>query len=328
MKPPQPLSAAGSAHATLIGHMASGAKSIYVEIAIHAPIERVWEMTQTPDLHERWDLRFTEIRYLPRPDPAEPQKFRYATRIGFGLDIAGEGESMGSHDGPDGARSSALKFWSDDRKSLIREGSGYWRYVPDGKDHQTTRFFTGYDYQVRFGWAGRMFDRIIFRPLMGWATAWSFDRLRLWIEKGIDPASAMRQSIVHAAARLTVAFVWLYEGIFPKLIGKHPDELAMLRSAGFAAAREWCIGIGWAEVGIGLAMLLVWRWRWPLWFTLAAMPLAAVGVAISSPRFLIAPFNPIAFNSAVFALTAIGILAGRDLPSARRCLRRPSAKGG
>lgn len=27
----------------------------------------------------------------------------------------------------------------------------------------------------------------MFHPLIGWATAWSFDRLRLWIERGIPP---------------------------------------------------------------------------------------------------------------------------------------------
>jgi len=41
--------------------------SIYVEIRIRAPIEAIWAHTQTPDLHERWDLRFSRIEYLPRP---------------------------------------------------------------------------------------------------------------------------------------------------------------------------------------------------------------------------------------------------------------------
>ena len=79
--------------------------------------------------------------------------------------------------------------------SLIREGSGYWRYVPTGDG---IRFLTWYDYRTRFGPFGRVIDRLIFRPLMGWATAWSFDRLRLWIERGIDPALSMQRSLAHA----------------------------------------------------------------------------------------------------------------------------------
>ncbi|MFN0195890.1 MAG: hypothetical protein ACKVT0_04050, partial [Planctomycetaceae bacterium] len=164
--------------------------SIYVEIRIRGTMDELWRLTQTPGLHVLWDLRFSDIEYLPRPDETVPQKFRYATRIGFGLAIEGQGETVGERSGANGERTSALKFWSDDPKSLIREGAGYWRYVPtqDG-----LRFFTSYDYRVRGGVPGRVFNALVFRPLMGWATAWSFDRLRLWIEKGIDPAiSAQR----------------------------------------------------------------------------------------------------------------------------------------
>lgn len=164
---------------------------------IHGDIETLWERTQTPDLHTRWDVRFSRIAYLPRPDESQPQRFLYATRIGFGLEIAGGGETTGNREGAGGVRTSALRFWSDDPKSLIRTGSGYWQYVPtdDG-----VRFLTAYDYEVRFGAAGRAFDALVFRPLMGWATAYGFDRLRLWIERGIDPARSLRRSGLVAVA--------------------------------------------------------------------------------------------------------------------------------
>ncbi len=58
--------------------------TIYVETLIRSDLEKVWRYTQTPELHSRWDLRFTDIHYLPRPDPPIPQRFRYQTRIGFG----------------------------------------------------------------------------------------------------------------------------------------------------------------------------------------------------------------------------------------------------
>jgi hypothetical protein len=78
--------------------------------------------------------------------------------------------------------------------SLIREGSGYWKYIPT---EHGIRFVTWYDYRTRFGTAGAVFDRLVFRPLMGWATAWSFDRLRLWLEQGIDPSKAARQTVAN-----------------------------------------------------------------------------------------------------------------------------------
>lgn len=104
--------------------------SIYVEILVRAPMDLLWSHTETPSLHEKWDLRFSRIDYLPKSDEKEPQRFRYATRIGFGLEVRGEGESVGEHNLSDGSRSSALKFGSDDSLSIIREGTGYWKYIP------------------------------------------------------------------------------------------------------------------------------------------------------------------------------------------------------
>ena len=79
------------------------------------------------------------------------------------------------------------------------------------------RFLTWYDYRTRFGTAGALFDRVAFRPLIGWATAWSFDRLRLWLEEGIDPALAMRQSLVHCVARAGLALVFAYQGLVAEI---------------------------------------------------------------------------------------------------------------
>jgi hypothetical protein len=190
---------------------------IYVEIIIRGDVEEVWKHTQRPELHELWDLRFTTIRYLPRVSEAEPQRFLYTTQIGFGLQIDGEGESTGNREETTGLRTSALKFWSRDLKSLIEEGSGYWQYIPteDG-----VRFLTWYDYQTRFGAAGRSLDRLLFRPLLGWATAWSFDRLRLWIDNGLAPKAALRLAAIHAWARSAFAFFWLLLGLVPNLLFK------------------------------------------------------------------------------------------------------------
>ena len=168
---------------------------IYVETFVRADPARVIDATQVPELHRRWDLRFTEIAYLPRED-GHDQRFLYATRIGFGLEIRGVGETTGSVSQPDGTHVSGLRFWSDDPRSLISTGSGYWRYVPHAGG---VRFLTFYDYRTRFGTAGAAFDRAVFRPLLGWATAWSFDALRLWLERGIEPERSMRRALLRAA---------------------------------------------------------------------------------------------------------------------------------
>jgi hypothetical protein len=295
--------------------------AIYVETCIRGSMDELWRLTQTPQLHAQWDLRFTDIEYLPRPDDAQPQQFLYATRLGFGLEVRGGGETVGEREGARGERTSALKFWSDDPKSLIREGAGYWRYVPtdDG-----VRFLTRYDYRVRFGAIGRAFDGLVFRTTLGWGTAWSFDRLRLWIEKGIDPASSLRQSVIHAVARCSLALVWLYQGAVPKLLLQHADELAMLRESGVATrmAPSALQVVGWGEVVFGLVMLALFHQRWHFVLNVALMVLALGGVAIHSPQYLGAAFNPVSLNLLMIAAAVTGWVASGDLPSARCCLRR------
>jgi hypothetical protein len=300
--------------------------SVYVEIVIRAPLDEVWRHTQDPRLHERWDLRFSSIEYLPRASDADPQRFLYATRIGAGLRIAGTGESVATRDGHDGSRTSSLSFGSDSAMSVIREGSGYWKYVPETNG---VRFLTSYDYRVRGGIAGRAFDRLVFRPIIGWATAWSFDRLRLWLERGIDPAVSARQMIARSAARIGLAFVFAYHGLVPKLLGPHPDEVGILLDAGVPAesARTMVVVSGVAE--IALAIVLLWRWRdrWPVLALSAFLVVAPIWIAVTSPARLAAAFNPLTLNVCMLLLAAVDLVLLRDTPSAANCRRSPAGAG-
>jgi uncharacterized membrane protein YphA (DoxX/SURF4 family) len=302
-------------------HNIASSKGIYVETLIRASLDDVWHATQTPDEHARWDLRFSEISYLPRADETVPQRFVYSTRLGFGLRVAGEGESVGTRADELGRRTSALKFWSDDAKSLIRVGSGYWQYTPTP---QGTCFLTWYDYEPRFGAAGRIFDSLVFRPLIGWATAWSFDRLRLWLEQGVDPALASLRAAVAGISRIAVAFVWIYHGLVPKLLFADRDELMMLLAAGMppALASSVMRGLGIAEVLLGLIVLVAQRARWPFLLTVVLMVGALLTVGVTAPAYFAGAFNPASLSVALIALSAIGYIASVDLPSAARCLRR------
>jgi hypothetical protein len=154
---------------------------LYVETRIRADLEAVWQATQDPDRHQRWDLRFGRIEQLERG------LFRYAT-----LGVSGVGMSTGNRSGPGGGRTSALRFGSAHPLSPIRAGSGYWRYIPVPGG---VRFLTSYGYR----------PRVLPRRLMWWATAWSFDRLRLWLETGRTPARLLCQALAEAGARAGAA---------------------------------------------------------------------------------------------------------------------------
>ncbi|MFF7972294.1 hypothetical protein [Streptomyces sp. NPDC007905] len=178
---------------------------LYIETYIRADLDDLWATTQDPARHQRWDLRFTEIAHLPRAE-GEPQRFRYATRVLPFLAVSGTGVAAGEKERPDGTRTSALRFASPHPLSPLAEGSGYWRYVPDAHG---VRFLTGYDYRPRWGAFGAVADRLVFRRLMGWATAWSFDRLRLWLERGITPERALVNWLAELAVRALVLTVCL-----------------------------------------------------------------------------------------------------------------------
>jgi hypothetical protein len=148
-----------------------------VETLIRGDLDEVWRRTQDPAEHVRWDVRFSRITPTRKTDIGAT-RFSYERRSPLHM-VKGVGISLGEVSRPDGTRTSALRFSTTDPLSPIRSGRGYWRYIPapDG-----VRFVTGYDYDP--GWG--VLD-IVVRPLLGWATAWSFDRLRLWIETGTPP---------------------------------------------------------------------------------------------------------------------------------------------
>lgn len=170
---------------------------IYVETRVRSGLDRLWQSTQDADAHTRWDLRFTSITDVAPQQADAPRSFRYALHLP-GRTVAGTGTSVGERRRPDGTCTSALRFASPDPLSLIRRGDGWWRYVPtdDG-----TRFLTGYDYEPGWGRLGRAVDRLVFRRLLGWATAWSFDRLRLWVDHGVAPELALRRALLDAGLR-------------------------------------------------------------------------------------------------------------------------------
>lgn len=309
-------------------------RDIYVEIPIRADMEALWEHTQDPAVHQRWDLRFSRIEYLPRPSEDEPQRFLYETRIGFGLAVAGEGESVGERHGETGQRTSALKFGSDSPLALIRTGSGYWQYVPAG-DH--LRFLTRYDYQVRYGLPGRLAD-LVFRPLLGWATAWSFDALRLWLERAVPPEESLRRLRVHVAVHLALALCWIYQGLVPKILVPDSGEVEILRATGLFTGA--LVGLetaalalaGVAEVLFGVLFLLPLGPRPSRWLhriNVAALLVLALG-ALGSPALFVAPFNPVALTLAMAGLSVVGLLNEGSGPHTRatagRCARKPGAR--
>ncbi len=199
-------------------------RSIYVETTIAVDLDRVWELTQNPAQHVRWDGRFTRITPESRPE-GEPRDFTYELKLP-GVLLSGTGRSVGERVRVDGTRTSALRFQAGSRLSPIRAGSGYWRYEPAPAG---VRFLTGYAYEP--GPQGTWLDEVCVRPALGWLTAWSFDRLRLWAERGLAPEVALRRTVGATALRVAVVAIALRRRSLPlAVIGLSPAPMALPRA--------------------------------------------------------------------------------------------------
>ena len=186
-------------------------RKIVVEAIIPAPVEIVWERTQTPEPHVAWDIRFTHIDYLDETDKRGFHLMDYRTDVVFGIEVKGIGRYLQNTP----PRHSTFEFESADWKSIITLGRGTWQYEPCAEG---TYFRTVYDYGVRYGWLGKMLDRLIFRNLMRLATEWGFETLRLWCA-GDEEATLRR--------RKRSRFIKFY---ISRLLGRKPAT---------EAARSW-----------------------------------------------------------------------------------------
>jgi hypothetical protein len=182
---------------------------VYVETLIKADLEEVWQATQDLAQHQRWDLRFGRIEARPggrlryttlgisgtglatrsRHLTRSPTESRTGSLSGSRTGSRSDNPSGSRSESPSGSRTSALRFGSAHPLSPIRSGSGYWRYLP--APGGGVRFLTGYRYR----------PNVLPARLMWWATAWSFDRLRLWLETGRTPERLLHQALAEAALR-------------------------------------------------------------------------------------------------------------------------------
>ena len=124
---------------------------------------------------------------------------------------------------------------------------------------------------------------------------------------------------IRRLCNLTVAGIWLYQGIVPKLLGPHPDEIAMSKALGILtdlqASVSYAAGVG--EVLLGLCVLFFSHRAWPQLVSAVATAVLLGFVAIYTPRYLIGAFNPVVMNIASIALSMVALLAFRaEAPSA------------
>ena len=128
------------------------------------------------------------------------------------------------------------------------------------------------------------------------------------------PSPALALARIRRHCNLTVAGIWLYQGIVPKLLGPHPDEIAMSAAFGIAPALQSTVSYtaGAGEVLLGLCILAFPRRAWPQLVSAAVTAALLAFVALYVPRFLVAAFNPVVMNLASIVLSGVAVMALRD----------------
>lgn len=116
---------------------------------------------------------------------------------------------------------------------------------------------------------------------------------------------------VHWLARASLAFVFAYHGLVPKLIILSPGEQLLLQAHGLAHATWLSQAAGVAELALA-ALLLVQRMAWPLLVGAAVLLGLLVDVAVMQPSMLVDAFNPVSLNVAGMALCAVAWLSRQD----------------
>jgi hypothetical protein len=117
-----------------------------------------------------------------------------------------------------------------------------------------------------------------------------------------------------ATARIALAAVFAWHGLVPKLVVRHPDEMAPLLDAGVPEnmAAPLVLGTGVAEIALAVCIVVLWRRRWPSLACLAFVVPVTFLVAAVTPRLLLAAFNPLTLNVCVAALAVVDLVLLRE----------------
>lgn len=113
-------------------------------------------------------------------------------------------------------------------------------------------------------------------------------------------------------ARVTLAFIFIYHGLVPKLLTQDPIEIAMSHQlavwlAPYVHLSQPVItkSAGIAEIIFGVLILVFPNQRWLLGLAMAALAGLLVMSLFSIPSLATAAFNPVTTNVAAIALAWI-----------------------
>lgn len=120
-------------------------------------------------------------------------------------------------------------------------------------------------------------------------------------------------------ARLVLGFIFIYQGLIPKLIALDKTELYLNQlHLAFMVVPVWLTsrlmaqlaGIG--EILLGLAIVIFYRKNWPVWLAIIGLIVLLLDCALLASHLLMQAFNPMTTNVAALALAWIALKPKTD----------------
>ncbi len=115
-------------------------------------------------------------------------------------------------------------------------------------------------------------------------------------------------------ARFTLAFIFIYQGLVPKLIfldktelyiNQQHLELLPAQNLIDAVLMAQLAGIG--EIMLGLLLIIFHQKNWPVWFSFGFFGFLLLDIIVLAPELLTGAFNPLSTNIAAMLLAYIAL---------------------
>jgi uncharacterized membrane protein YphA (DoxX/SURF4 family) len=121
---------------------------------------------------------------------------------------------------------------------------------------------------------------------------------------------------IYFVARISLAFLFIYHGLVPKILTLSEMEIAMITNHGdflppeLSVEQVAILGGLW-DCLVGIAVLVFWKQRWPILVAMLTLIVLLIDVAIFSPQYLIEAFNPVTTNIMGLVVGLISLLSKR-----------------
>lgn len=119
---------------------------------------------------------------------------------------------------------------------------------------------------------------------------------------------------INMVSRVTLAFIFIYHGLVPKIIWLSSVEVSLTNAHNFGLSAELISTIaGVMEILLGLSIVLLRKSLAPIYISIIMLVVLLVDVALVMPMLLVDAFNPVTINVASIVIGYIIVITQHNL---------------